>query len=60
MSKISNYGLTRSGRHRTLYNCTRMTTVGVKWLTSKLYTVTRTCSNQITQVFDKLYFTMAW
>ena len=30
MSKITNDGLTRSGRHRMLYSCTHMATVGAK------------------------------
>jgi len=34
MSKITNDGLTRSGRHMMLYSCTHMTTVDVKWLTA--------------------------
>jgi len=32
MSKITNDVLTRSGRHRMVYKCTHMATVGVKWL----------------------------
>jgi len=36
MSKITSNGLTGSGRHRMLYSCTRMATVGVKELSSLL------------------------
>jgi len=32
MSKITNDGSTRSGRHRMLYSCTHMATVGFKGL----------------------------
>jgi len=33
MSKITNDGSTKSGRHRVLYSCIHMATVGVKGLT---------------------------
>jgi len=32
MSKITNDGLTQSGRHRMFYSCTHMATVGIKGL----------------------------
>jgi len=35
MSKITNDGLTRSGRHKMLYSCTHMATVGFKGLNKK-------------------------